>query len=177
MLAGNDIVICNSKIKSSLDQTFAPSRSRSLARFNKRRIPDFCSSQPTNQPVIAPPKLEEGWISDPLTPSPEVLGQQIPGKSNSAVPGEPVKGPASSEELRAVIYLFPGTNGVPNKNACNNLLWPLHRVPICALPHPSRGSFATAVLPARLCEFLFPMFSQPPHITSGPIPSLFDTYI
>lgn len=154
ILAGNDIAICNSRIENPPDQTFAPSRSRrSLARLNKRRIPDFCSFQPTDQPVVPPQNLEEEGKSDPLTPSPEVPGPRIPGKSNSASPEEPLKGPGSFEEMRALIYLFPGTNGQPNPNVCSILLKPLHKVPICAPPHPTRDSFADAVSPARLCEF------------------------
>lgn len=165
ILAGNDIVTCNSRIEKFPDQIFAPSRSRrSLARFNKRRIPDFCSFQPTDQPVIAPQNLEEVRTSAPLTPSPEVPGPRIPGKSNSASPEEPLKGPASGEEMRALIYQFPGTNGEPNPNVCSIRLKPLHKVPICAPPHPTRDSFADAVSPARFCKFLFPAFF-PPSIT------------
>lgn len=182
ILAGNDIAICNSRIEKFPDQIFVPSRSRqSLARFNKRRIPDFCSSQPTDQPVVAPQNLEEGRTSDPLTPSPEVSGPRIPGRENSASPEEPLKGPASGEEMRALINLFPGTDGVPNPDVCSILLKPLHKVPICAPPHPTRDSFADAVSPARLCKFLFSVFFptlhyKTPHISSGPIVSFFDTY-
>lgn len=180
ILAGNDIAICNSRIRSPPDQTFAPSRSRRLARFKKRKIPDFCNFQPTDQPVVAPQNLEEGGTSDLLTPSPEVPGPRIPGKSNSASPEEPLKGPSSSEEMRALIYLFPGTNGEPNSNVCSILLKPLHKVPICAPPHPTRHSFADVVSPARLCEFLFPIFPtlhyKTPHISSGPIAFFFDAY-
>lgn len=168
ILAGNDIAICNSRIEKFPDQIFTPGRSRSsLARFNKRRIPDFCSFQPTDQPVVAPQNLEEGRTSDPLNPSPEVPGPRIPGKSNSASPEEPLTGPASVEEMRALIYLFPGIDGEPNPNVCSILLRPLHKVPICAPPHPARDSFADAVTPARLCEFLFLSFFLP-SITEHP---------
>lgn len=160
------IANCNSGIEDSQDQTFTPNRSRrSFTRFNKRRIPDFCVFQPLGRPFVAPQKLEEG-ISDPSNPSPEIPGPGYPGKSNSAPQVGPLKGPGSNEEIRALIYLFPGTNGEPNTDACDILLKPLHKVPICATPHPSRDSFADIVSPARLCEFWFPKCSSPLHHTS-----------
>lgn len=163
ILAGNDIAICNSRIENTPEQSFSPSISRrSLARVNKRRIPDFCSLQPTEQPVVAPQNSEEGAKSNPLTPSSEAPEPRMPGKSTQASPEEPLKGPASGEEMRTLIYLFPGTDGVPNPDVCSILLKPMHKVPICAPPHPTRDFFADTVSPARLCEFLFPVLSYTP---------------
>lgn len=171
ILAGNDIAICNSWIENTLEQPFSPSRSRrSLARVNKRRIPDFCSFQPTDQPVVAPQNLEEGAKPNPLAPSSEVPEHWLPGKSPKespreslpARPKEPWEGTATAEELRRLIYLFPGTDGVPNSDVCSIPTKPMHKVPICAPPHPTRDSFADTVSPARFCEFLFPVLSYPP---------------
>lgn len=153
---------CNNRIGNSQEQTFTPSRfRRSLAGINKRRIPDFCNFQPTDRPVVAPQKLEEG-TSDPSTPSPETPHPGVPGKSNSAPSVGPSKGPASNEEIRALIYSLPGINGEPNPAACDILLKPLHKVPICVPPHPARDSVAEILSPARLCEFLFPKYSSTP---------------
>lgn len=152
IFAGSAIANCDSRIENSQEQTFTPSRSRrSFARFHQRRIPDSCIFQPTDRPAVVPQKSEEG-ISDPSTPSPENPGPSIPGKPNSAPQVESSKGPASNEELRALIYSFPGTNGEPNSDACSILLKPLHKVPVCAPQHQLRNSFADTVSPARLCE-------------------------
>lgn len=157
LFAGSSVANCDSRIDNPQDQTLTPSISRqSLVRFNKRRLSDFCTFQPTDTPQ----KLEEG-ISDPSTPSPEVPGLGIPGKSNSAPQVGPSKGPASNEELRALIYSLPGTNGEPNNDACSIPLKPLHKVPLCAPPR-KRSSAADTVSPARLCEFLLPKCSSLP---------------
>lgn len=163
ILAGNDIAICNSRIENTPEQSFSPSRSRrSLARVNKRRIPDFCSFQPTQRPVVAPQNLEEGAKSNPMTPYSEAPKPRMPGKSIPSSSEEPLKGLASGEEMRTLIYLFPGTDGVPNPDVCSIPSKPMHKVPICAPPHPTRDSFADTVSPARLCEFLFPALSYTP---------------
>ena len=157
LFAGSSIANCDSSIENSQDQTFMPYGSRqSLVRLNKRRVSDFCIFQPTD----APQRLEEG-VSDPSTPSPEVPGLGIPGKSNSAPQVGPSKGPASNEEYRELIYSLPGTNGEPNDDVCSILLEPLHKVPICAPPNQDRDSYADTVSPSRLCEFLLPKCSSP----------------
>lgn len=158
LFAGSSIANCDSRIENSQDQTSTPYGSRqSLVRFNKRRLSDFCIFQPTD----APQKLEEG-TSDSSTPSPEVPGLGIPGKSNSAPQVGSSKGPVSNEEYRTLIYSLPGTNGEPNNAACSILLKPLHKVPICAPPNRKRDSFADTVSPSRLCEFLLPKCPSPP---------------
>lgn len=157
LFAGSFIPRRDSKIENSQDQTLTPNRCRqSLVRFKKRRLSDFCILQPTD----APQKLEEG-ISDPSTQSPEVPGLGIPGKSNSAPHMGSSKEPASNEEYRALVYSLPGINGQPNNDACNVLLEPLHKVPICALSNDARDSYADTVSPSRLCEFLLPKCSSP----------------
>lgn len=132
-LAGNEIGTCNRRAEHS-DQTFPPGRSRRLlARFSKRGKPNFCSLEHTKQPVS----------------SQESPSQAIPGNSKTV----PVMGPGRRpEDLRLLLYSFPGTNGQSNEAVCRIDSEPLYRVPVCA-PKYLETSPAALLNPSRFCKF------------------------
>lgn len=148
LLAGVD---CNSgAIEKFPDQVFEAtgiSRRRLLApRGPQRRIPNFCSAQPTKEdPVPAYLRLQEKNPSPPKSSTPGI-------RNSESSPSDIPRGPLNIEWSDLQLLMPVGVDGEPNRGVCN---YELTQVPICTLFDETDEPIfiAQVVTPARLCRF------------------------